>query len=85
MWMLEPVTIDRYGRTIAIVYKDKACLNEELIKGGYAWIYWEYCEQDICKDWYELETKAREKKLGLWQDRAPVPPWEFRKREREKK
>lgn len=31
-----------------------------------------------------LEAMAKEKKIGLWRDKNPVPPWEFRKRKREK-
>jgi len=32
---------DRYGRTIGLIYLDSnnQCLNEELIKSGYAWVY----------------------------------------------
>lgn len=33
--------IDRYERTVALVYieGDGECLNEELIKAGYTWVY----------------------------------------------
>jgi endonuclease YncB( thermonuclease family) len=34
-----PITTDRYGRTIAWIYCDGACLNEELLKVGLAWHY----------------------------------------------
>jgi endonuclease YncB( thermonuclease family) len=34
-----PVTTDRYGRTIAWIYVDGECLNEELLKAGLAWLY----------------------------------------------
>lgn len=26
------------------------------------------------------EAKAREGRVGLWRDAAPMPPWEWRKR-----
>jgi micrococcal nuclease len=29
-----------------------------------------------------LETEAREARKGLWVDPQPVPPWEWRKRNR---
>lgn len=28
------------------------------------------------------EQEAKAKKVGLWQDRNPIPPWEFRRRNR---
>ena len=32
----------------------------------------------------EAEEKARKEKSGLWADKSPEPPWEFRKKERER-
>ncbi|MCP4156528.1 MAG: nuclease [bacterium] len=74
---IEPVTTGKYGRTVAIVFGDK-CLNEELVKAGYAWVYHEYCKRPVCDRWLEYEKEAKEKKLGLWQDKSPTPPWDFR-------
>jgi len=70
-----PITTDRYGRTIAWIYFDGACLNEELLKVGLAWHYKRYSSE---KHLAELETEARQKKAGLWRDTYPVPPWDFR-------
>ncbi len=70
--------IDRYGRTVGMVYIGQKCLNEELIRNGFAWVYKKYCSESFCNDWLQLERKAREKKLGLWVYDNPIPPWDFR-------
>jgi len=72
---ISSVTTDKYGRTIAWVYVDGKCLDKELLKAGLAWYYKEYAEE---KELAILEEKARAKKIGLWQDSNPVPPWEWR-------
>jgi micrococcal nuclease len=76
---VEPLTRDRYGRTIALVRVDNVELNEKLIEEGLAWVYLAYCKSSRCHDWEILQLKAREGKHGLWQDTSPVPPWEFRR------
>jgi|WetSurMetagenome_2_1015567.scaffolds.fasta_scaffold74654_3 micrococcal nuclease len=83
---IEPVVIDRkgktkdqYGRTLALVYADgRKCLNEELIRSGFAWVYNQTCTKPECKGWKELERHAKRQKLGLWSALNPIPPWEFR-------
>ena len=70
---------DRYGRTVGMVYIGKKCLNEELIKNGYAWVYKKYCSESFCNRWLQLERKARVNKLGLWTYDNPVAPWDFRR------
>ena len=46
----KPITTDRYGRTIAWIYFDGACLNEELLKAGLAWHYKpELCSSQVCQ------------------------------------
>ncbi|MDY0151891.1 MAG: thermonuclease family protein [Candidatus Cloacimonas sp.] len=71
---------DRYQRYLGMVYygKDKN-LNQELLKAGMAWHYKQYS-----KDKYlaKLEQIARQKKMGLWQDKHAIPPWEFRRQRR---
>jgi endonuclease YncB( thermonuclease family) len=75
---------DRYGRTVAMIYADKTLLNEELIKAGLAWVYWQYCGHPICETWKGLQIGARMDKRGLWADPDPIPPWEFRRKKRRK-
>ena len=71
--------IDKYGRTVGMVYMGKKCLNEELIRNGFAWVYKKYCPDPFCNNWIQLEQEARGKKLGLWIYDNPIPPWDFRK------
>ena len=91
----KPVTIrvtdkDRYGRYVGrVIYPGKdakgklvtADLSTELVRNGLAWWYRKYAPKD--KELARLEEEARKAKRGLWADRAPVPPWEWRSRERE--
>ena len=73
--------LDKYGRTIGDVYlPDGTMLNKELVKAGLAW--W-YCKYSADQTLAQLEIEAREARRGLWQDPKPVPPWVFRKRQRD--
>lgn len=75
---IEPVTQDRYGRTVALVFADGTNINQKMVQDGYAWVYRKYCKIAFCSQWLRLERDAREQKLGLWSDPHPVPPWEWR-------
>jgi micrococcal nuclease len=80
------VDMDRYGRTVGLVtLNDGEVLNEELVGAGFAWLYGTYCKREICSDWKILEEQARDDGLGLWKDKNPMPPWEWRRMEREGK
>ena len=74
---IKTTNLDRYGRTISFSYlEDGRELSREMLKAGYAWHYKQYNTDPELAD---LEKKAREAKLGLWQDKNPMPPWEVRK------
>jgi len=76
---VEPVAVDRYGRTVAFVRVANLSVNEELIKEGLAWIYARYCKLPLCVEWQGLQLAAQAEKLGLWGDSNQVPPWEIRR------
>lgn len=75
---IEQTDIDRYGRTVAIVYADGLNVNEAMLTNGWAWVYPKYCLQGFCEQWRQMEAAARADKKGLWQERAPQPPWAWR-------
>lgn len=70
---------DRYGRSVGRVTADGIAVNVELVRRGFAWWYRDYAKKDI--ELSTAEAKARNAKLGLWADKAPVAPWDFRKNE----
>ena len=79
---VEEIDRDRYGRTVGIIRHNGKVVNRELVKAGYAWVYRQYCKIPDCKAWLRDEAEAREQRIGLWQDKEPVPPWVWRKKRR---
>ncbi|MEW6441849.1 MAG: thermonuclease family protein [bacterium] len=77
---VEPVDIDQYGRTVGIVRLENGkIVNAEIVRAGFAWVYDRYCKNPMCLEWRSLEDEARGEGRGLWRDKHPVPPWEWRR------
>lgn len=70
---------DRYGRTIGHVLLGRRDINLELLEEGLVWHYEHYDHNQRLR---EAERSARAAKRGLWHDRDPVPPWEWRSERR---
>ncbi|MFY1046508.1 thermonuclease family protein [Chryseobacterium sp. GP-SGM7] len=68
---------DRNKRLLAeIILSDGKNLNKELVKNGLAWHFKKYSKDDS----YDiLEKHAQKLKLGLWKDKNPIAPWDWRK------
>jgi len=80
---VEKMDIDRYKRIVALMYSRGKLVNRELVAAGLAWFYPRYClEQPLCRELQALEKKARTERRGLWQDAAPIAPWEWKRRQR---
>ncbi len=68
-----------YGREICHITLNGIDINLEMVKQGYAWAYRRYLKRPYASEYIEAEREAREKRLGLWVQKNPVPPWEFRR------
>lgn len=83
---------DRYKRIIGKVFvADPSCAKQECPKNvdaclsqitvGLAWWYRQYAHGQTAEDRYRYElaeTEAKVRKAGLWIEKEPTPPWEFR-------
>lgn len=67
---------DRYGRLVATVSCRGVSVSEWQIEQGMAWVYRKYTDSPSL---LEKEYEARRKKIGLWSEVNPIPPWEWRK------
>lgn len=67
---------DKFGRLVADVQRPGGLwVNDEMVAAGMAWHY--RVEDEIKEHLAKLEHFAFSRKLGLWVQRQPVPPWEF--------
>jgi endonuclease YncB( thermonuclease family) len=79
---------DRYGRTVGNVSVDGRDIGLAQIERGNAWFYRQYAGElggDRARDYEQAERRARADRRGLWADRKPVEPWEWRADKREAK
>lgn len=54
----------------------------EQVAAGMAWWYRKYASEQTPQaraDYESAEFMAKAKRLGLWADKNPTPPWEWRK------
>lgn len=76
---------DRYGRLVGKVLVDGHDVNIEQVRRGMAWFYREYAHEQPAIDrqnYDQAEIEAKDFRKGLWADKSPVPPWEFRQKNR---
>lgn len=79
---LEVRAVDRYRRLVALVYQGDQPINRLMVQQGLAWAYRQYLDRPHASIFLADEELARHKKLGLWRQANPQPPWEFRRRSR---
>ncbi len=73
---------DRYGRTVGQVFVGNTDVCLEQVKLGMAWHYKTYQREQSPEDrvlYDRAESQAREQRIGLWQDPAPIEPSVFRR------
>lgn len=66
---------DKYQRLLGEVFRGTASANKYMVKNGHAWVYREY---EFPSDLPDLESTAKQERLGLWNTYNPEAPWEWR-------
>ena len=73
---------DRYKRAVCRIEVDGIDANLAQLEAGMAWHYKAYAREQRAPDrrrYAQAEDRARDARQGLWADRAPMAPWDFRK------
>ena len=73
---------DDYGRKIGNVYVGDVWANLAQVEAGMAWQYTHYNHDPKLK---KAEVHARAEHLGLWHEKSPTPPWDYRHHSTKKK
>jgi endonuclease YncB( thermonuclease family) len=77
---VEVIEKDKYGRSVGdVMLRDGRVLNREIVKAGYAWWYRKYSQDQTLG---RLEAEAKSARRGLWQEKNPMAPWNWRKLKR---
>jgi len=79
---VDVVDIDKYKRLVSIIWMNDRNINKEMVSEGYGWAYRKYLSAPYASEFIRVEEHARAKRLGLWREYDPEPPWEFRKLQR---
>lgn len=74
--------VDQYNRILGIIYIGDLNINQEMVRNGLAWYYDHYVEDPNLE---ALEKAAQQQKLNIWSMKNPIPPYEYRKKQRTEK
>jgi endonuclease YncB( thermonuclease family) len=66
--------IDRFGRLIARVRVDGRDLSVAVVEAGFAWHFVRHSQDAVLA---AAERAAQKRRLGLWSQPNPIPPWEY--------
>jgi endonuclease YncB( thermonuclease family) len=71
---------DRYGRTVAEVWRGSTNTNLRLVASGHAFVYRTYLKAPCSPSTYlKAEEKAQAARLGVWSVQGGIArPWDFR-------
>lgn len=70
---------DRYGRTVAEVFRGKINLGISLVQEGHAVVYRQYLSNCDGNAYLRNEEQAKTRKLAFWSQPSPTMPWDFRR------
>ena len=71
---------DHYGRNVCnVILPDGRIANNELVRQGLAWAYTGSNRRYLRDESVEqIQKQAEKARIGLWQDKKPVAPWDWR-------
>lgn len=74
------VETDRYGRTVAEVYRDGQSIGLQLVEEGYAVVYDTYLDScsETRNEYLQAEASAEAAAIYFWSQSNPIMPWDFR-------
>jgi micrococcal nuclease len=78
----EIMDTDQYQRAVAVIRYSGRDINREMVTEGMAWAYRQYLQGPYASEYIGSEENARARHKGLWRDANPLPPWEFRRAEK---
>jgi endonuclease YncB( thermonuclease family) len=68
----QPITLDRYGRTVARCFVGDVDIQADMVRRGLAWAFVKYST-----DYVVQETQAKFTRRGVWQTQTQ-PAWDYR-------
>ena len=72
-------TRDRYGRTVAELFRGGQSINLEMVRSGQAFVYRQYLRQCDGAAYLGAEAAAQQQRLGVWNVPGGIQrPWDFR-------
>jgi endonuclease YncB( thermonuclease family) len=77
---IQAKTTDRYGRTVAEVFRNGRSVNLAMVSTGEAFVYWQYISGCDRNTYARLEQQAKSQRLGVWAVPGGIErPWDFRR------
>jgi micrococcal nuclease len=75
---------DRYGRSVAKIYRDGLSINVALVQEGHAAVYSQYLGAcpELREKLMKAEASAKTRRIGFWAQATPVMPWDSRRASR---
>ncbi|HEY9699070.1 MAG TPA: thermonuclease family protein [Trichocoleus sp.] len=77
---LVKVDQDRYGRTVAVVFRNRQSVNLQMVQEGQSVVYRDYLSgcPTSRNQLLSAEQQARSARRGFWSQANPVMPWDWR-------
>ena len=82
---LEIFGTDMYDRVLATIFvqdgSEQINVNEKMVMKGHAWVmrrFYNELPKNRQHQLNKLENWAKSKKVGLWRNGNPIPPWKWR-------